>query len=193
MENRKEEWIPIEGYEGYYEISSLGRVYSIRRNIILKNKISPTGYARVNLSVNGIAKHHAVHRLVANAFIKNPDNKPTVNHINENKLDNSVENLEWATNAEQNVHGTRIERVKAHTNYKKRNIDYKQVAAKHNYKELNKKQMKPVLQYDEHGNFIAQFPSIALAARTVGISAGHLCSCLKGRRKTCGGYKWKYA
>nr|DAS34350.1 MAG TPA: homing endonuclease [Caudoviricetes sp.] len=193
MENKKEEWIPIEGYEGYYEISNLGRVYSIRRNMILKNKISPTGYARVSLSVNGVAKHHAVHRLVANAFIKNPDNKPTVNHINENKLDNRVENLEWATNAEQNVHGTRIERVKAHTNYRERNIDYKQVAAKHNYEELNKKQMKPVLQYDKHGIFIAQFPGVAFAARTVGISAGHLCSCLKGRRKTCGGYQWKYA
>ncbi|MCD8094546.1 MAG: HNH endonuclease [Ruminococcus sp.] len=78
--------------------------------------------------MNGYRRECSVHRLVALAFIPNPENKPTVNHLNEDKKDNRVENLECATNAEQNVHGTRIECVIAHTDCKNRAIDYAAVA-----------------------------------------------------------------
>lgn len=188
-----EEWKPMPGYEDCYLVSNKGCVWSIRSSRLLKLSETRQGYLRVSPSVNGLVKKCAVHRLVALAFIPNPENKPTVNHINENKKDNRVENLEWATMAEQNVHGTRIERAVAHTDWKNRNIDYSIVAAKHDYHQINRKQMRPVLQYDRHGIFIARHDGVVEAARTVGVSAGHICCCLKGRRKTCGGYQWKYA
>ena len=188
-----EEWRPFPGYENDYLISNKGNVFSIRANRCLKQKLTSRGYLRVSPCVNGRRTEVSIHRAVALAFIPNPENKPTVNHINEVKTDNRVENLEWATNAEQNVHGTRIERVVSHTDYYARNIDYSAVAAKHNYHEINRKQMKPVIQTDEHGIFIAHFDGVAEAARTVGVNTGHLCECLKGGRNTCGGYKWKYA
>lgn len=187
-----EEWKPMPGFETEYLVSNCGNIWSIRSSRLLKLKETPAGYLRVSPSVNGYRRDCAVHRLVALAFIPNPDNKPTVNHINEDKKDNRVENLEWATVAEQNVHGTRIERAKAHTEWKNRGINYKSVAEKHDYYNMNRKQMKPVLQFNEHGVFIARHEGVGVAARTVGVSAGHLCSCLKGERRTCGGFMWKY-
>lgn len=189
----KEEWKPVVGYEGYYVVSNCGNVYSLRSNKVLKPIKTRAGYLRVHLSVNGIWKGLAVHRLVALAFIPNPENKPTVNHINEIKTDNRADNLQWATMREQNIHGTRIERVKAHTDYLNRGIDYAVVASKHDYKNINRKQMRAVLQYSKDGNFIARFDGLSIAARQVGVSVGHLCSCLKGRGRSCGGYRWEYA
>ncbi len=188
-----EEWKPILEFENEYYISNKGRVFSLRNNILLKPKKTKSGYYRVSLSANGRRKECMIHRLVAEAFIPNPEKKLTVNHINENKQDNCIENLEWATQAEQNIHGTRIARVIASTDYKARNINYELVAAKHNYHQINRKQMKPVLQYDKHGIFIARHDGVAAASRSIGISAGHICCCLKGRRISCGGYQWKYA
>lgn len=190
-----EEWEPLPEFESAYMVSSLGRIFSLRTHKMLKPKQTPAGYLRVSPCVDGVRKEYAIHRAVALAFIPNPDNKPTVNHINEDKTDNRVTNLEWATNAEQNVHGTRIERAMAHTDWVARTekIDYTAVAAKHNYHEINRNQMKPVLQFDRHGIFIAMFDGVCEAARAVHVNAGHLCECLKGRRKSCGGYQWKYA
>jgi len=189
-----EVWYPVKGYESYYLVSNLGDIWSIRNNRKLKPKLQSTGYYRITLSVNGSCKTFAVHRLVAEAFIPNCENKPTVNHINECKTDNQVENLEWATTLEQNTHGTRIQRAMANTDWEARTakIDYAEVARKHNYYEMNHAQMKPVLQYDKHGIFIARHDGVAVAARTVNCSQGGICSCLKGRRKTCAGYVWKY-
>ena len=190
-----EEWRPVPGYEAYYSVSNHGRVWSHYRNRHLKPIIGKTGYEFVHLSVAGNAKRIPIHRLVAEAFIPNPENKPTVNHINEVKRDNYVGNLEWATVREQNIHGTRIERAKAHTDWQARNekIDYRAVAAKHNYHEINRKQMKPILQFSREGILIARHDGVSEAARKVGVLASHICCCLKGRRKSCGGYQWKYA
>lgn len=190
-----EVWKPVVGFEGYYSVSNRGRVWSHHSNRLLKLNPSQGGYVQVHLSVGGVATKRPVHRLVAQAFIPNPEKKPTVNHINEIKTDNDVANLEWATIKEQNVHGTRIERAMAHTDWKARSekMDYQSIALKHDYHEINRKQMKPVLQYDMHGTFIARYESLSEAARILGIGAGHICCCLKGRRKSCGGYQWKYA
>ena len=109
-----EVWKDIKGYEGIYQVSDLGRVKSLEREImrsdgkptyqkecILKPKID-RGYYRVGLRLEGIKKHFAVHRLVALSFnIPNPENKRTVDHKNEDKLDNRLENLRWATQKEQ--------------------------------------------------------------------------------------------
>ena len=101
-----EEWRPIEGSEGLYEVSSYGRVRSLRRNIILSPKKEPMGYLRCNLYLNKNMKTFSIHRLVAQAFIPNPDNLPQVNHKDENKTNNSVENLEWCDAKYNNNYGT---------------------------------------------------------------------------------------
>lgn len=190
-----EEWKPVSGYEGYYSVSNMGTVWSHYNEKPLKPILTKGGYHVVHLSLFGKATRVPVHRVVAEAFIPNPEAKPTVNHINEIKTDNRADNLEWATVREQNIHGTRIVRAVAHTDWKARNAktDYAAVAAKHNYHEINRKQMKPVLQLNKHGLLIARYEGVSEAARCLGVKAGHICCCLKGRRKTCGGYQWQYA
>ena len=118
-----EKWKPISGYDGYYEVSNLGRVRSITRKIertdpnnlsktrlfTYKGKLVPfwitkKGYCRCTLNINGNKKNHLVHQLVAKAFIENNENKPQVNHKNCIKTDNNVNNLEWVTNSENFAH-----------------------------------------------------------------------------------------
>lgn len=103
----REIWKDIEGYEGLYQISNLGRVKSFKRyseGKILKARKVTKGYLQVTLLKNGKGKNKKVHRLVAQAFIMNPNNCPQVNHINGNKTDNTVQNLEWVTNKENVQH-----------------------------------------------------------------------------------------
>lgn len=95
----------IKGYKNRYQITSWGRVYSIESGRFLRNEKTQKGYCRVVLvAENGKKAHFRVHRLVAEAFIPNPDNKPQVNHIDGNKLNNSITNLEWVTNQENYEH-----------------------------------------------------------------------------------------
>lgn len=101
-----EEWVEIKGYDSKYYVSNLGRVKSVkyRRPRILKPRLDNHGYYRVALVNGKRIKECKIHRLVAEAFIENPYNKPTVNHIDGNKRNNRVENLEWATSKEQMEH-----------------------------------------------------------------------------------------
>lgn len=101
----------IKGYENLYEIDTNGNVKSLRRNILLKQSII-CGYSCVGLYKNKKQKMFKVHRLVAEAFIANPDNLPEVNHKDENKLNNCVDNLEWCTKKYNSNYGTRVERIK---------------------------------------------------------------------------------
>ncbi len=175
-------WKDIKGYEGLYQVSNLGRVKSLERRVkhnkcgyitikqkILKNKIGKTGYFEVDLRREGTHKYCRVHRLVAEAFIKNPKNYEIVNHKDENKLNNNVENLEWCTAKYNMNYGTLRERTVAGIS--------KRVA------QINKKT-------DEIINI---FPSSREASKKTGISQGHISSCCAGKRKTAGGYKWRYA
>lgn len=187
-------WKPINGFEDSYLISNYGNVYSIRNSKIMKPKKTRDGYLHIGLSKNGKVKNMAIHRLVGMAFIPNPQNKPTINHLNEIKDDNRVDNLEWATYREQNIFGTRIERAILHTNWNERtkNMDYNTIASKHDYQHINDKQKKPVIQFSAEGNYINRYESLAQASKIMGVNTGHLCECLKGHRHTCGGFIWKY-
>jgi len=101
-------WKDILGYEGDYQVSNKGRVKSFVKypeGRILKPCNRGNGYLYINLYKNGTKKKHSIHRLVATAFIKNPENKATVNHLDSNTTNNNLENLEWATHAENTKHG----------------------------------------------------------------------------------------
>lgn len=121
----KEAWKPVKGYENYYEVSNLGRIKSLARTVSWKNRagnissrqdgekiIAPdvlqTGYVRVKFRVGGIVKAYSVHRIVAEHFIDNPSGKPCVNHKDGNRTNNKVNNLEWCTYSENNLHEWRV-------------------------------------------------------------------------------------
>ena len=125
----KEEWKDIEGYEGLYQVSSFGRIRSLDKTVICKNgreffmkgriirtRPNNRGYIMVGLHKNKNFKLCLVHRLVAKAFIPNPDNLPQINHKNENKYYNHVSNLEWCDNWYNEHYGTRIERCNCNRN-----------------------------------------------------------------------------
>lgn len=175
----KEIWKPIPGYEGLYEVSNKGNVRSLNymhtgkwKTIkLIKHK---NGYLMVCLCKDGKIKQASVHRLVASAFIPNPDNLPQVNHKDENKLNNSVDNLEWCDGAYNMKYGTRQERItKSNTN--------------------NPKKSKPILQFDLEGNLIMKWESLNEVMRQTGVGAGNISNCARGKVKTAGGYVWKYA
>ena len=160
-----EEWRDIAGHEDSYQVSSFGRVRSLERYIqqsdgmkapyrippkILKPKRTKGGYLAVNLSKNGKAHHHRIHRMVAEAFIPNPEGLPSVNHKNEDKTDNRVENLEWCTVGYNNDYGTRQQRV-----------------------QINQKQRRAVCMMSLDGEVLRDFPTCLSAARYItGESSG---------------------
>lgn len=113
--SNEENWKWIEGYEGHYKISNFGRVFSVKSNIFLSVKrITKDGYNYVALSKDNKPKEMKTHRLVATYFIPNPDNKETVNHIDGNKLNNHVDNLEWCTRHENMQHAYKLGLKKMH-------------------------------------------------------------------------------
>lgn len=103
-----ERWADIQGYEGLYKVSDKGRVYSVRNDKILKSSPYGKGHLHISLRCGGTQRTIGVHRLVALAFIPNPEGKPQINHINGFKWDNRVENLEWATNSENQIHSHQV-------------------------------------------------------------------------------------
>ena len=198
----KEIWKDIKGYEGIYQVSSEGRVRSLDRvedrgrNIkgkILKPSINPYGYCVVGLFKNGTQKKNMVHRLVAEAFIPNPDNKPEIDHINTIKTDNTVflnedgsinyekTNLRWTTRKE-NINNP-LTKTKMQINARK--------PSKGKYGKKHHRS-KPIIQYDKEGNFIKEWDCANDVERVLGISNKHIGSVCLGKRKSCGGYIWKY-
>lgn len=166
-------WRDITGYEDY-QISSWGRVKSLKygKERILKPTKDSSGYLQVGLCKNGQRKPFKVHRLVAMAFIPNPDNLPEVNHKNEIKTDNRVENLEWCTQLFNIRYGTGIKR--------------------RSEKQINGKCSKSVYQHTLNGEFVAEYPSLAEVERQLGYNHSKTTLVCNGKRKTAYGYVWRY-
>lgn len=164
-----EEWRDIEEYEGLYQVSNLGRVKSLKfgKEKILKFGKHKKGYLLVCLCKDGKQKMFQVHRLVAIAFIPNPNNYQEVNHKDENKENNCVENLEWCTREYNVNYGTRTEKCV-------------------------EKSSKEIIQLDLQGKEVARFPSVQEVQRQFGFSQGNISSCCNGKLKTAYKYKWIY-
>lgn len=179
-------WKDVVGYEGLYMVSSLGQVKSLfRYKKVLKPNITRNGYATVELFKNKKGKRLLIHRLVAAAFISNPENKPQVNHRDENKLNNTVDNLVWNTRKENMNHGTRTKRQIKSTDY---GTEERKLIAREN----GKMACKSILQLDLAGNVINRFNSGRQASAATGIRTTKISDTLRGRHKTAGGYVWKY-
>lgn len=165
-----EEFRGIEGFENYYQVSNYGRVIGIR-NKILSAYDNGHGYVGVNLCVKSKLYHKYLHRLVAEAFIPNPNNYPEINHISENTYDNFVSNLEWCSS-------------KYNANYGNRNLKMKISKIKLYGKKVN--------QYDLNDNFICCM-EMSDAVKLDRVYYASLRKCCLGIYKTCGGYIWRYA
>lgn len=161
-------WRPVVGFEERYLVSDSGQVWSLLRHRALRPTIDRYGYEKVVLRKDGKTFYRTVHRLVAQAFIPNPDNLKTVNHINEDKTDNRAVNLEWLSIADNDNHGTRNERM------------------------ADTKCLLPVEQILSDGT-IVRYKGVKDASRKTGINRGCIALCCKNIRKTAGGYKWRYS
>lgn len=170
-------WKPIEKYNGLYLISDDGKVFSVRNGRLLKVNDRGNGYMYIEINVNGKAKKEAIHRLVAEAFIPNPNNYPVVNHKDENPKNNNVDNLEWCTYQYNTNYGTCRQKISLHSPNKK--------GDKH------PKSLK-VYQYDLLGNFVAEYGSVREAARITGFANSSIASCANGRLKQSNGFVWSY-
>lgn len=179
-EYKNEEWRAVPGYENNYMVSNMGRVKNIKLNHILKPVKVIGGYYRVDLSVNNNPKHFRVHKLVALAFLPNPKNLPSINHKDENKANNSVDNLEWCTHKYNSNYGTAKERSAAHKNYAE--IARKGLVYKY----------KPVVQYNLNGEFVKRWESATHCEKVLGINASRIRSCCRGVSKIAHGYIWRY-
>lgn len=183
----EEVWKAIEGYEGLYEVSNLGRVRSFDRIIIkphprnpaytlryiqkgkvLKQRKHSAGYWTVMLYKDKVADTQTVHRLVAEAFIPNPNNLPEVNHIDENKGNSRMDNLEWVTRSGNMRHGTCGER-------------------------MGRKHWKAIVQMTMDGKFVKRWDCAQHASEELGLHHSRLIACCRGRAKSHGGFRWRYA
>ena len=193
-EKLEEEWKDIENYPNY-QISNLGRVRNKIKNRIIKPSFNnKTGYLQNILCKNNKKKLFLVHRLVAEAFIPNPDNKPQVNHISGIKTENIVSNLEWCTRSENIKHSFKL--GLSHSNFKTKSGDKHHFYGKH-HKEDAKRKMKishykKVFQFDKNNNFIKEWNGIKEVEKILKISNGNISECCRGNRKTAGGYIWRY-
>ena len=170
-----ETWKDILGYEGSYQVSDQGRVRSLTRKrknrygeiikegVLLKERKDRNGYLHVILQNNGEKKFALIHRLVAEAFIPHVADKTEVNHIDENKENNRVCNLEWCDR------------------------DYNM-----NYGSRPNARSTPVIQLTKHGDFVAEYASACEASRKTGVLKGGISNCCLGKAKSAGGYVWRH-
>jgi hypothetical protein len=168
-------WQNIEGFEGLYKVSTKGVVISLGKVQEIKPRKKNNGYLQVKLSKEGKRFHLLLHRVVAKTFILNIDNKPEVNHIDGNKENNNLKNLEWVTSSENQKHAFKIGKQKA-------------------IKDIDNKQSIKIKQLDLDGNLVYQWDSINQVKREIGFNTFGIIKCCKKEKKykTAYGYKWEY-
>ena len=171
--NKKEFWKPIKEHENMYSISNFGGVRNLKTGKKLNPYIHRCGYLRVRLYKENTKKTFYVHRLVAETFIPNPNNKPQVNHKNGIKTDNRAENLEWCDNSQNQLHAYR-------NNLRKK------------YYGVNHKNSVSVLQCDLKGNVIKEWACIREAGEKTNTNKTAISNCCRNICKTAGGYIWRY-
>lgn len=196
-------WKPIEGYEGFYEVSNIGRVKSLTREVVRKNgvhlsikgsimrphilivgKYFKRKYRVFCLSKSGKREFIYGHTLVARAFIPNPENKPCVDHINGTEYGDSVENLRWCTQKE-NLNFETARKHNSEANRGERHSRYGKFGAQN-------PTSKSVAQYTKEGEYVQTFGGIREAERKTGIDNRGICACCKGKHRSAGGYVWRY-
>lgn len=162
---------PIKDYEGIYEINEVGKIRRIDRNYFLKPMLGKNGYFMVCLWKQNTPGYRYIHRILAEAFLPNPKSLPTVNHIDGNKGNNDLSNLEWASYSRNNKHAyeTGLKNPSRNTGPK-----------------------KPVIQLDINGIKISEFVSAIEAAKKTGISTTTVYRILHGKRKSSRGFIFKY-
>lgn len=222
-----EEWRDVVGYEGKYQVSNLGRVRSLNymrtgRVQILKPKISKYGYSEVTLLNNGITKGHKVSRLVAFAFIPNPNNKPYIDHIDTNRHNDRVNNLHWVTHSENMRNPITYARccslAKTRNLGRKTSEKTKQILRELNLGEKNgfygrkhreeslkkmreykasevylRKVMKPISQYTLEGVKVRDWACAKYAEKELGGRCGTITQVALGKKKSYRGFIWRYA
>lgn len=162
-------WKDVPDYEGYYEVSNTGLIRS--KNGIRKPQVSWDGYLFVKLCKQGQCRKVKIHRLVALAFIPNPNNLPEINHKDENPANNNVENLEWCDRIYNNNYGTRNARAAIG---------------------ISKANSKRIKQFDIKRKYIQTFDSVKQASEILNIDKASISKCACGLRLSAGGYVWKY-
>jgi hypothetical protein len=202
-----EEWRDIVGYEGYYQVSSYGRVKSFHRNEegkLLAFRYDKDNYCVLFLHKHGKKKSQKVHRLVAEAFIPNPQSKPCVDHINTIKTDNRIENLRWCTikeNSENELSRLHLsiakkgikasEETKQKMSFKRRG-EQNGMYGKNHSDSSKQKMSRPIVQLTCEGDFVAEFYGATIAAKETSTHRQCIVNVLKGRQKSANGFIWKY-
>ena len=188
-------WKDIPNYEGLYQVSNLGRVKSLKRKVkspirnnkfvfrkerMLKNYLGILGYYQISLRKNNQAKTFSVHRLVALAFIDNPNNYPIINHKDSNPSNNNVDNLEWCTQS----HNIQY----AYNNGRKKAPDflYRSEYGKDN------PASRQVRQFSLDGNIIKDWDCVTYIQNELGFNRPNICKCCRGKIPTAYGFKWQY-
>ena len=222
----EEEWRPIKDYEGLYEVSNMGRVKSLKRcdalgrkkeEKILSGRCNKYGYLRVNLYKNGIRKDFFIHRLVAEVFIPNPENKPDVDHINTIRTDNRDKNLRWVTPKENRnneltkKHNSESQKGKIVSEETRKKLSESHKGENSSmYGKQHTEETKKKISESKKGKKMSEetkdkkgkrvycvelnkeFSTINKASKELSIDSRGIIRVCKGRQETAGGYHWRY-
>lgn len=183
-------WKEIKDYNGSYEASNYGAIRSLNyahtnTTRELKQETTKFGYKRVVLCKDGVAKRYLIHRLIAETFIENQDNKPCIDHIDGNRGNNAIDNLRWCTYSE-NLHNPITHTKRCTSLSGEHNPMFGVTSEKH-------PNSKKITQYTMDGSHIKQWNSIVDASKSLGLNRCCIKDCCRGRQKSAGGYLWKYA
>jgi archaeosine-15-forming tRNA-guanine transglycosylase len=172
-------WKDIEGYENIYQVSNLGRIRRVNQSgyRIRKQKVNK-GYFLITLSKDAIQKTFLVHRLVGLAFVDNPKMKPEINHLDENKLNNRANNLQWVTSKENANWGTRNSRISEYVRH-----NPVSVCKTKRVNQICKDTKKIIATYESMGEVVRKF----------GYHQGNISECCSGKRREANGFLWSYA